>query len=223
MVQHLLIGDIAALLLVLGLTGPLLQPMLALRALRPPRRSSRNPLVALPLWALNLYVWHIPALYEARLGSRAGPRRSSTRRFLVFGLPDVDAAVRPAAQAGAGSATGAKLGYVIAVRFAGAILGNVLMWSGTVLYPDYAPGERDWGICALADQGTAGVIDDDRGHGFVDPRRARLALLPRPPARASRSRSCSTSPTRPRRRSSTRRAPQRAVAAGQGALLRASG
>ena len=32
-----------------------------------------------------------------------------------------------------------KVGYVIAVRFAGAILGNVLMWSGTVLYPIYAP------------------------------------------------------------------------------------
>ena len=27
-----------------------------------------------------------------------------------------------------------KVGYVIAVRFTGAILGNVLMWSGTVLY-----------------------------------------------------------------------------------------
>ena len=33
---------------------------------------------------------------------------------------------------------GWKVGYVIAVRFAGAILGNVLMWSGTVLYPIYA-------------------------------------------------------------------------------------
>ena len=52
---------------------------------------------------------------------------------------------------------GWKVGYVIAVRFAGAILGNVLMWSGTVLYPVYAPGERYWGISALADQSTAGV------------------------------------------------------------------
>ena len=51
-----------------------------------------------------------------------------------------------------------KVGYVIAVRFAGAILGNVLMWSGTVLYPIYAPGERYWGISPLADQSTAGVV-----------------------------------------------------------------
>ena len=47
---------------------------------------------------------------------------------------------------------------MIAVRFTGAILGNVLMWSGTVLYTIYAPGERHWGISPLADQSTAGVI-----------------------------------------------------------------
>jgi hypothetical protein len=32
------------------------------------------------------------------------------------------------------------------------------MWSGTVLYPIYAPGERYWGISPLADQSTAGVV-----------------------------------------------------------------
>ena len=53
---------------------------------------------------------------------------------------------------------GWKVGYVIAVRFTGAILGNVLMWSGTVLYPIYATGERYWGISPLTDQSTAGVV-----------------------------------------------------------------
>src|SRR5215213_10030016 len=33
MVQHLLVGDVAALLLVIGLTGPLLQPLLAIGAI----------------------------------------------------------------------------------------------------------------------------------------------------------------------------------------------
>jgi hypothetical protein len=32
------------------------------------------------------------------------------------------------------------------------------MWSGAVLYPVYAAGEREWGITPLADQSTAGVI-----------------------------------------------------------------
>jgi len=47
---------------------------------------------------------------------------------------------------------------VIGVRLVGAALGNVFMWSGTVLYPEYAAGEAFWGIAPLTDQGTAGVI-----------------------------------------------------------------
>ena len=64
MIQHLLIMDVAALLLVLGLTGPLMQPLLAMRGFRWIRHLG-NPLVALALWTVLLYVWHIPALYEA--------------------------------------------------------------------------------------------------------------------------------------------------------------
>ena len=68
MVQHLVIADLAALLVVLGLTGPLLQPILALRGLRW-LRVFGNPLVALPVWALNLYLWHLSVLYEGVLDS----------------------------------------------------------------------------------------------------------------------------------------------------------
>ena len=48
---------------------------------------------------------------------------------------------------------------MIAVRFAGAILGNVLMWSGTVLYDrSTRRASASWGIAPLADQSTAGVV-----------------------------------------------------------------
>ena len=42
MVEHLLLGDIAALLIVLGLTGPLIAPILRIRLLRPPARARRT-------------------------------------------------------------------------------------------------------------------------------------------------------------------------------------
>jgi cytochrome c oxidase assembly factor CtaG len=64
MVEHLMLGDIATLLLVLGLTGPLLQPILAIRFFDR-LRILTHPLVAFPLWAVNFYFWHIPALYDA--------------------------------------------------------------------------------------------------------------------------------------------------------------
>jgi cytochrome c oxidase assembly factor CtaG len=155
MVEHLLLGDIATLLLVLGLTGPLLQPILAIRVFDR-LRILAHPLVAFPLWAINFYVWHIPALYDAAYG--AAPLHALEHSlFIFFGclmwMPVFGPLPTPQWFTAAW-----KVGYVIAVRFAGAILGNVLMWSGTVLYPIYAPGERYWGITPIADQSTAGVI-----------------------------------------------------------------
>src|SRR5919199_243406 len=59
MAEHLLLGDVATLLLVLGLTGPLLAPVLRIKAIDR-LRFLTNPLVAFPLWVVNLYFWHIP-------------------------------------------------------------------------------------------------------------------------------------------------------------------
>src|SRR4051795_1406968 len=155
MVEHLLLGDVATLLLVLGLTGPLLQPILAIPVFDK-LRILAHPLVALPLWALNFYFWHIPALYDAAYGG-AAVHILEHASFIFFGclmwMPVFGPLPKPR-----WFSAGWKVAYVIAVRFTGAILGNVLMWSGSVLYPIYAPGERYWHISAIADQSTAGVI-----------------------------------------------------------------
>lgn len=155
MVEHLLLGDVATLLLVLGLTGPLLQPVLAIRFFDR-LRVLAHPLVALPLWALNFYLWHVPGLYDAAYGGAPAHALEHTA-FVFFGclmwMPVFGPLPKPA-----WFTAGWKVGYVIAVRFAGAILGNVLMWSGSVLYPRYAEGEAYWGISPVADQSTAGVV-----------------------------------------------------------------
>ncbi|MDQ3726160.1 MAG: cytochrome c oxidase assembly protein [Actinomycetota bacterium] len=155
MVEHLLLGDIATLLLVLGLTGPLLQPILAIK-LFDRLRVLAHPLVAFPLWMANFYIWHIPALYDAAYGG-APIHALEHMSFIFFGclvwMPAFGPLPKPT-----WFTAGWKVGYVIAMRFAGAILGNFLMWSGTVLYPVYAEGERYWGISPVADQSTAGVI-----------------------------------------------------------------
>jgi cytochrome c oxidase assembly factor CtaG len=155
MIEHLLLGDIATLLLVLGLTGPLLQPILAIRAFDR-LRVLAHPLVAFPLWAANLFFWHIPALYDAAYGGAALHALEHTS-FIFFGclmwMPVFGPLPKPQWFTAAW-----KVVYVIAVRFTGAILGNVLMWSGTVLYDRYAAGEQSWGLSPIADQSTAGVV-----------------------------------------------------------------
>lgn len=155
MVQHLVIGDLAALLIVLGLRRSVLQPVLAIRTFDR-LRFLTLPMLALPLWIANLYVWHLPALYE---GAVTSPALHALQHacFIGFGIlmwmPIAGPLPVPAWFGG-----GAQLGYTVVARLAGAGLGNVLMWSGTPLYPVYAPGEAYWGISALSDQGTAGVI-----------------------------------------------------------------
>jgi putative membrane protein len=153
--EHLLIGDIASLLLVLGLTRSLLQPILAVRVFNR-LQVLTHPAVALPLWAVNLFLWHVPAIYQDAYGTAPIHALEHTT-FLFFGclmwMPVFGPLPKPNWFGAAW-----KVGYVIAVRFIGAVLGNVLMWSGTVLYPIYRPGERFWGISPLTDQSTAGVM-----------------------------------------------------------------
>ena len=66
MIQHLMLADVASLLIVFGFTGPLLQPLLKFRAGRP-LRVLTHPVVAITAFTLNLYIWHIPFLYQAVL------------------------------------------------------------------------------------------------------------------------------------------------------------
>ena len=84
MAQHLLIADLGALLIVLGLTGPILQPLLATRLARS-LRVLAHPVVAFTLWALDLYVWHLPVLYEASINSEAVHALQHTT-FVFFGV-----------------------------------------------------------------------------------------------------------------------------------------
>jgi cytochrome c oxidase assembly factor CtaG len=155
MVEHLLIGDIASLLLVLGLTGPLLQPILAIPVFDR-LKVLAHPLIAFPLWALNMFFWHIPVMYDAAYGG-AFLHAVEHTTFIAFGalmwMPVFGPLPKPVWFTAAW-----KVVYVIAVRFTGAILGNVLMWSGTVLYDRYSSGELEWGLSPVQDQSTAGVV-----------------------------------------------------------------
>jgi cytochrome c oxidase assembly factor CtaG len=154
MAQHILLGDLAALLIALGLTGPLLQPILYHRpgALR----WIGQPIPAFVLWVVNLYVWHAPFAYQGAL--RNDLLHSFQHAcFFLFGLNMWLALIGPLPKP-AWFGNFAKLLYVIAVRFSGAILANVFFWSGTVFYPYYARGEHQYGLTALQDQGAAGAV-----------------------------------------------------------------
>jgi putative membrane protein len=155
MVEHLLIGDLAALLIVLGLTGPMIAPLLRI-GLFNRARVLTNPLVALPVWAIDLYAWHIPVLYQAALRNEY-VHALEHACFLGAGIAMWMALLGPLPKP-AWFGNLARLGYIVAVRLIEGILGNVLLWSHTVFYPYYKIHEAHFGISPLADQIDAGAV-----------------------------------------------------------------
>jgi putative membrane protein len=155
MLQHVILGDLAPLALVAGLSGPILRPVLALRPINA-LRFLAHPLVALPLWTIDLYVWHVPFLYQAALHHDAIHALEHFTFFTCGGL--MWAPVLEVLPAPMWFGTGMKLGYIAAVRLIETVLGNVFLWSGKVFYPYYRHERALWGISALHDQGLAGAV-----------------------------------------------------------------
>ena len=153
MTQHILLGDLAPLALLGGLTGPVLRPLL--RFVHPLRRIF-HPGVVLALWALDLYVWHLPYLYEAALRHDSVHALEHACFFtggILMWMPVLETIPMPE-----WFGTGAKLGYVAVVRVVSTVLGNVFVWPNTVFYKFYEGVARPFGLSAIDDQRLAGSV-----------------------------------------------------------------
>ncbi|MDE3069419.1 MAG: cytochrome c oxidase assembly protein [Acidobacteriota bacterium] len=153
--EHLLVSEIGSLLIVLGLTGPLIAPVLRAPLLDRLRVLS-NPLLAFPLWAADLYLWHLPALYESALHST--PVHALEHLcFIGFGVNMWMCLFGPLPMPRWFGNAG-KLGYILAVRLTGTVLANIFLWSGTVFYPFYIHPDIVRHISPLVDQNVAGAV-----------------------------------------------------------------
>jgi len=154
MAQHLLLGDLAPLCLLAGLTGPILRPVLALPGVMR-LRVLANPLIAFPIWAANLALWHVPAFYEAAVessGVHAVEHIAFFSAGVVLWLPVLETLPAPE-----WFGSGAKLGYIVGVRLVGTLIGNVFIW-GEPFYDIYEAGDEYLGLSPEADQSLAGSL-----------------------------------------------------------------
>ena len=157
MAQHIIIGEIASLFIVLGLTGSMLQPLLHMRLTRPLRLLT-NPFAALTLWAINLYAWHLPFLYQLAIRHdlvHALEHASLLWFGMLLWVALLGPLPKPAWYEGWGG-----VGYVFGVRCVGAVLGNILLWTQTLAYPIYRTGDAHWHLNPLSDQNLAGGLMD---------------------------------------------------------------
>jgi cytochrome c oxidase assembly factor CtaG len=155
MFQHLLLGDVGALLLVLGLDGRLLRPLLRVRLVHR-LRVLAHPLVALPLWAANFVVWHLPVLFDAALRNDAIHALQHTL-FVALGMLMWAALLEPLPGPAWFTAPW-KIPYVLGMWLVMLVLSQVFIWSSHVYYAPYTHDASLWGLSHLADQKAGGGV-----------------------------------------------------------------
>ncbi|MGH2764074.1 MAG: cytochrome c oxidase assembly protein, partial [Thermoleophilaceae bacterium] len=157
MVQHVLLGDIAPLLVLLGLSRVIMRPatrrLMRLERVLGPLAS---PATGIAIWLALMYLWHVPALYDAA-AQNAGVHLLEHTSFFAAGVALWWPLIQPVPMRR--RLTGMQpLAYIGAAKAGLAALGLYLAWSSTPLYPHYETTPRIWGLSPTEDQNVGGVI-----------------------------------------------------------------
>ncbi len=163
MAQHLLIADLAAPLLLVGARNPVLGFLLPRPALvtlaRSPRlrgafRWLRQPIVAVPVYALVLFGWHFAIFFEAAV-RYPFVHALQHMSFVAIGVLVWWSALEPKRRRLRGELW--KVPYLIGARMVGMFLGMSFVLIRVPIYTDvYGSGDRGHGLTAVADQQLAG-------------------------------------------------------------------
>jgi putative membrane protein len=159
MVQHLLIADVAPILLTLGLTKWILRP--ATRRIHRIEQAAGpfgHPVFGVVAYVGAMWLWHIPAMYDAAL--RNG--NVHVLEHLSFGAAGLLywwhllSPIRSRLRLGG---MGPVL-YMGSTKILVGFLGVLLAFAPTLLFGFYdtVPGGTRWGLSQLDDQHVAGLI-----------------------------------------------------------------
>ncbi|MDX6564681.1 MAG: putative rane protein [Gaiellales bacterium] len=165
MLQHVLLGDSAPALILLGLRGPLsllivprplLRRVARLSWLRRTARTLLRPAVALGLWAIVYASWHVPRAYDYALAHQSVHDLEHVS-FLIVGILVWVLLIEPFPH----PRHGLRMRMLVALSlFAlGTVLADTLILTPHTLYHPYAAQPyRLWGLSPLTDQRLAGAV-----------------------------------------------------------------
>jgi putative membrane protein len=156
MVQHVLLLDFAPILLILGLTKVLLRPVARTvldleRALGP----FSTPVFAIVFYVGVMWIWHIPALYDAALRN-SGVHVLEHTFFLSAGLLYWWHLLSPVRGRHFGGL--APVGYMVSTKVLVGLLGIFLTFAPSSIYSFYEHRPQVWGLHPSDDQALAGAI-----------------------------------------------------------------
>ena len=157
MVQHLLLADLAPILLLVGLSRAFLRP--AVRRLRPVEERLgplAHPAVALAVYVGLMWLWHIPAMYELAL-DHPWAHALEHASFFTAGIAFWWYLIEPVPPRHRLTGPWA-LAYLATAKLLMGILGVVLAFSPDALYSTYEAAPRTWGLTAVEDQNVGGLV-----------------------------------------------------------------
>jgi putative membrane protein len=151
LLQNVILAEWAPLFAVLGVSAQMAAALARLRTWR----FLTHPAVALPLWLVDYFTWHIPFIYQAALGPHPWLVHVEHGCYFATGLlmwwPLVHDLPRRLA-------SGARAAYAFAAFLLASPLGLLLALLPKPVYDFYVDARpRVWGLSALADQQIAGV------------------------------------------------------------------
>jgi cytochrome c oxidase assembly factor CtaG len=165
MAQHVLMADVAVPLMLIGVRSPMLQfflpravlePLARRRTLRAFFRKLRQPLLAIPLYTLVLYAWHVGPLFESALDNPFvhGLQHQS---FIAFSALVWWPIIEPNYRRMPGELW--KIPYIVGARLPTMFLGMGFVVAQTPFYSGfYGTGTRAGGLSPLSDQQLGGAI-----------------------------------------------------------------
>jgi cytochrome c oxidase assembly factor CtaG len=151
LLQNVILAEWAPLFAVLGISRPMADVLTRYRVWR----FLVHPVVALPVWLVNYYVWHVPAIYDAALEHQSWLIHIEHACYFATGLlfwwPLVHDTPRRLA-------SGARAAYAFAAFVLASPLGLLFALVPKAIYPFYVHAQpRVWGLSPLTDQQIAGV------------------------------------------------------------------
>jgi cytochrome c oxidase assembly factor CtaG len=157
MVQHMLVLDVAPILLILGLTKGLLRPVTRrVHALERRAGPFAHPAFAVIFYSGLLWVWHIPYMYDRAQGSSV-VHVCEHLCFAVAGslywwhlLSPIRSRMR---LGGLG-----PIAYMVATKLIVGLLGIALAFAPGEIYAFYAHKPHYWGLTPHFDQSMAGLV-----------------------------------------------------------------
>jgi cytochrome c oxidase assembly factor CtaG len=151
LLQNVILAEWAPLLAVLAVSAP----MAAALARRRVWRVATHPAVALPLWLVNYFAWHVPFVYQAALRQQTWLIHLEHACYFATGIlmwwPLLQDLPRRLA-------SGARAAYAFAAFLLASPLGLLLALLPRPIYDFYVDARpRVWGLTPIADQQIAGV------------------------------------------------------------------